>query len=250
MIYRLNPDVALFHDEDVNVWRYVTRWGEIRDVYGFIGSIAMHRCRFDHGVPAQALKDDAFSALYLAMCDYRGERPVGEYASTHVCRALRAFIEENGDLRLGQPFMLVLTKRRCVEIPWQPREIPASLLSEETDILDACFAEAKAGAQQGNNGDRSWELFHELVDLAVASGYLPACTTTDSIVAEMYDLLMGNRAVSDMAQAWGIAVRTVFQRRKIFCGRVRALASSGKLSFNGCAALPCRSESESGISDG
>ncbi len=247
MVYRLNADVALFHDEDANVWRYVTRWGDIRDVYGFIGSIAVHRCRFGHGLAMQALKDDAFSALYLAMHEYGGDRPVGEYASTHVCRALRAFIEANGDLRPGQSVMLVLTKLRVVEIPWQPRELPASLLNEETDFLDACFAEAQADAGQNVSQDRSLELLRELVDIAVNCGYLPACTSADPAVGEMYDLLMGNRTVSEVAQANGISVRTVFQHRKNLRDGLLALVNDGKLDFNGRTAVPCRTESKSCI---
>jgi hypothetical protein len=106
--HRLRDGVHLVCVE--NVFSYITRWGNIRDVYALIGSIV--RQFFDHGISIDELKSEAFQALYIAMYEYDGGRAICEYTSYHIFRATRRYIECVGQLENEQPFCIMVRPRQ------------------------------------------------------------------------------------------------------------------------------------------
>lgn len=137
MIYQVADGVLLNEDEETGSWMYSTRWGDIRDVYAFIGSLVVRLFRFAHEIEVDELRRDAFTALYLAMRDYDGERPIGEYASCYVCRAVRAYIEQNGAMDVGQTYALVKTRTQVIEARWWPKEVAFCSLPFDAEMLPA-----------------------------------------------------------------------------------------------------------------
>lgn len=137
MIYEVAHGVLLNEDEETGVWTYSTQWGDIRDVYAFIGALVVRLFRFAHGIEVDELRREAFTALYLAMREYDGGRPIGEYASCHVCRAARAYVEQNGAMNVGQAYALVKTHANIIELRWWPKEVPFCACSESVQYLPA-----------------------------------------------------------------------------------------------------------------
>lgn len=228
MIYRLNPDVLLCRDEDADLWRYATRWGDIRDVYGLIGAIVQRFCRYGHGITPTVLKDDAFGALYVGMVNYQGERSIGEYASYHVYRALRKLIEDCGDLRLGQPYMAMRSGPRLIELTYWPREITASQLAEDVDCLDWWPAPDSTTMSQV---DRSEDILVAFVSLAIAARRLPA-TAADQVMP-MHCLLVEEQQAAELAHDLSVSERTIYYWSAHMRSAVRSLVDDGLIGLGG-----------------
>lgn len=134
------------------IFAYVTRWGNVRDVYAFLGSIA--RAFFDHGIPYDELKDEAFNALFVAMSEYDGTRPVAEYAGYHVFRAIREYVEMVGQCEDLQPFALNRAPRTFY-LRFARHFIPARALNCSLDYL--AQKHWQAGQDVLSNTSAFWE---------------------------------------------------------------------------------------------
>lgn len=148
--HRLSDGVHLAHADDI--YAYITRWGNIRDVYAFLGGIA--RQFFDHGIPFDELKDEAFNALFVAMHEYDGTRPVAEYASYHTFKAMREYVEIAGKCVDLQPFALMRSPRTFY-LRFARHFVPARSLNCSLDYLAS--KHWQAGQDVWSNTSNFWE---------------------------------------------------------------------------------------------
>lgn len=134
------PGVRLVQAEDQDgqeLWSYVTDWGTIRDVYGFIGAMVCRQFSRRHvDVSTQTLKDEGFTGLYLGMVEYHGQRPIGSHASYHVFRAVRQFLEEWGELRPGDYYATMRLPGRAFALAYKSRVYPISRLAADPAALE------------------------------------------------------------------------------------------------------------------
>jgi hypothetical protein len=166
MIEQVAPGVRLVSAENgagTEIWSYVTDWGTIRDVYGFIGAMIARQfsigtLRFDPAV----VKAEGFTGLYLAMREYDGRQILLSYASYHIYKTIRRFLELWGEMRPGDTYGIMKVRGRVFTLRCQRREYPISRLAINPELLDI-DPSMDMFADPGPQPDRSvfWERLEE-----------------------------------------------------------------------------------------
>lgn len=81
---------------------YITDRGAIQDVRSFIASAV--RNFWNHGLDNDDIIDEVSQELFVKMYTYKPDMPVIEFASYHVYRAIRKYIENFGNIRYGDVY--------------------------------------------------------------------------------------------------------------------------------------------------
>jgi len=222
--HRLTDDVY-FTVAD-GIYSYVTRWGNVRDVAAFVGAIESKYFYRNYNLDREDVKAEAFSALYLAMVDYCGQRPVGSYASYHVFRAMRSYIRTVGELRYGQRFGQSKSSAmpsRIFELRYEPRIIPERALASSLEKIaarDELYdaeppdtsdlwrrAEAIALATCGKNNERDWQWLKSRASLITLRELAAEGGVANSTVH-----MAVQRLCRRMAQMWPREELLIYQR--------------------------------------
>lgn len=220
------PGVRLVQTEDQEgqeLWSYVTDWGSIRDVYGFIGAMVHRQFSRRHvDVSIDVLKAEGFTGLYLGMVEYHGQRPIGSWASYHVFRAIRYFLEDWGELRPGDYYATMRLPGRAFALAYKSKVYPISRLPVDPQALEeAGGLTMDLFAAPGSQPDTAafWQRLEEV-----------ACSTLGKAGRNL-DILKARAAGVPLAEiaAWhGITYNTAHGAHQAIRRRVRETWESGE----------------------
>lgn len=206
MIHRLSIDVCLVELD--GIYSYITRWGNIRDVFAYIGKCESANFYRIHGIDRENIKETAFNDLFVAMTEYDGSRAIGEFAGYHVFRSIREHIKLFGNLDEGEAFG-IMKKPRVFELRYWPRYVPEHSLPCSLDWLAL-----KHCQEQPTKKDTSafWEK---------ATSIALGLTGKSARNWEIVKARMSSIDCSVLAKEHSIIVSTISQTVKNTCRRMR-----------------------------
>lgn len=155
--------------EKEGAWSYVTRWGNIDNAWAFVKA----HCRYfiNHRLEDDDIEGAGFAGLYEAMTQFYGQRSIEAYASYHIFRALRKYVETFGYMRLGEPYLILHSPHFAV-VHHYPREIteaetdrpmdryPAPEASIDTSQFWECAG--RIALTCGTKPERDWDILKQL----------------------------------------------------------------------------------------